>query len=60
MNPQYLLLGLFALLLSGCELQWGAPGAPLDTLAHPAHPHRLVSRSAPTPNQSRKNSSRVQ
>ena len=25
MNPQYLLLGLFALLLSGCDLQWGAP-----------------------------------
>ena len=25
MNPQYLLLSLFALLLSGCELQWGAP-----------------------------------
>ena len=25
MNPQYLLLGLLALLLSGCDLQWGAP-----------------------------------
>ena len=59
MNPQYLLLSLFALLLSGCDLQWGAPSASGHSGSSRSSSQVGISVSADS-EPVRENSSRVQ